>query len=370
MGLLQRTMESMVMNPDFWRGRKVFVTGHSGFKGSWLCLWLQDLGSKVTGYSLGPPTSPSLFEQAHVAENMHSIEGDVRDLDILRKCMQEAQPEIVIHLAAQSLVRYSYKNPVETYTTNIIGTVNLLEAVRETKSVRAVINVTTDKCYENTGQIWGYRENDRLGGHDPYSNSKGCAEMVSAAYRSSFFCSNDPFASSVALATARAGNVIGGGDWAKDRLIPDIVAAFSNQQNADIRHPGAVRPWQHVLEPLRGYLMLAEQLVNKGDAFAEAWNFGPLDDDTTTVDWIVTQMAERWGGQAQWQADLTRHPHEAGYLKLDISKTTSRLDWKPVLRLEDALNMIVDWAKSYKTGIDARTLTQQQIYQYQQLVQN
>ena len=345
------------------------MTGHTGFKGSWLSLWLQSLGADLTGYALKPPTKPSLFEEARVADGMTSIEGDIRDLEHFTHCMQAAKPEIVIHMAAQPLVRYSYQNPVETYGTNVMGTVNMLESVRTTPSVRSVVNITTDKCYENREWVWGYRENEPMGGFDPYSSSKGCAELVSSAYRSSFFNAADYDKHQVALATVRAGNVIGGGDWAQDRLIPDIITAFREGKPAHIRNPNAIRPWQHVLEPLRGYLMLAEKLVLEGSTYAEAWNFGPSEEDARTVGWIVDQMANRWGEDAKWTLDTDEHPHEAGYLKLDISKVSGRLHWSPMLRLGDALNMIVDWSKQYNDGDDMRALTLQQIKNYHQLIQ-
>ncbi len=363
-------MEMLVngINADFWRGRKVFLTGHTGFKGSWLSLWLQNLGAELTGYALKPPTHPSLFEEARLAEGMTSIEGDIRELEFFRESMLAAQPEIVIHMAAQPLVRYSYQNPVETYATNVMGTVHMLEAVRATPSVRAVVNITTDKCYENREWVWGYRENDPMGGYDPYSNSKGCAELVSAAYRSSFFNSNDYAKHGVALATVRAGNVIGGGDWAQDRLIPDIIAAFESDNPVHIRNPHAIRPWQHVLEPLHGYLMLAEKLVNEGMGYAEGWNFGPNDEDAKPVGWIVAEMASRWGGGAEWTIDSAEHPHEAGYLKLDISKVRTRLGWEPTLRLSDSLSLVVDWAHARMAGGDVRNITREQIQQYQERV--
>jgi len=353
------------MTPEFWFGKRVFMTGHTGFKGSWLSLWLQSLGVELTGYALKPKTNLSMFEEARVAEKMTSIEGDIRDLDFLSQSMQAAQPEIVIHMAAQSLVRYSYQKPVETYATNVMGTVHMLEAVRASPSVRAVINVTTDKCYENREWVWGYRENDPIGGYDPYSNSKGCSEMVSAAYRSSFFNLKDYAQHQVALASVRAGNVIGGGDWAKDRLIPDIIAAFEQGKTVNIRNPYAIRPWQHVLEPLRGYLMLAEKLVQEGPAFAESWNFGPNDEDAKPVDWIVEQMVTLWGESAQWQIDVGEHPHEAGHLKLDTSKARTRLNCTPALSLKEALRMIVDWSQARQAGNDMRGHTLAQIGSYQ-----
>lgn len=358
------------MNAAFWRGRKVFLTGHTGFNGGWLSLWLQLMGAEVTGYALSPPTRPSLFESAAVAEGMISIIGDLRDLECLRKSMQAAQPEIVIHMAAQPLVRYSYQKPVETYATNVMGTVHMLEAVRATSSVRAVVNITTDKCYENREWVWGYRENDPMGGYDPYSSSKGCAELVSAAYRSSFFNPSDYAKHGVALATVRAGNVIGGGDWAQDRLIPDIIGAFEKGLPVQIRNPHAVRPWQHVLEPLRGYLMLAERMINDGVKFSEGWNFGPNDDDLKPVVWIVEEIARRWNDNAKWTINSGDHPHEAGYLKLDISKARTNLNWKPLLKLPDSLGLVVDWAKAHHAGRDVRDITLNQILQYQQITQS
>jgi CDP-glucose 4,6-dehydratase len=358
------------MNAKFWQGKRVFLTGHTGFKGGWLSLWLQQSGAEVTGYALQPPSQPNLFEVAGVGRDMHSIIGDVRDADRLKRAMFGARPEVVFHMAAQPLVRYSYQNPVETYSTNVMGTVHLLEAVRNTPGVKAVVNITTDKCYENREWVWGYRENEPMGGYDPYSNSKGCAELVSSAYRSSFFNANSHAQHGVALATARAGNVIGGGDWAQDRLIPDILAAFEQGKLVDIRNPHAIRPWQHVMEPLRGYLTLAERLFEQGPSFAEGWNFGPNDEDAMPVGWIVEQMAALWGNGAQWQTDTGEHPHEANYLKLDISKARSRLDWHPALRLNDALKLTIDWSRQRQAGADIRTLTLAQIQAYQTLTEN
>jgi CDP-glucose 4,6-dehydratase len=355
------------MNPAFWQGKRVLLTGHTGFKGSWLSLWLQSLGAQVVGYALAPPTQPSLFEMADVAQGMASIIGDIRDMATLQAVFAEHQPEIVIHMAAQPLVRYSYQNPVETYSTNVMGTVHLLEAVRNTPGVKAVVNITTDKCYENKEWVWGYRENEPMGGFDPYSNSKGCAELVNAAYRSSFFNAHNYAQHGVATATVRAGNVIGGGDWAQDRLIPDILAAFEQGRKVDIRNPHAIRPWQHVMEPLRGYLTLAEQMFEHGPSFGEAWNFGPNDEDAKPVGWIVEQMAALWGADAQWQVDNGEHPHEAHYLKLDISKARSRLDWHPALRLKDALALIIDWSKQRQNGANMRQLTLAQLQAYQAL---
>jgi CDP-glucose 4,6-dehydratase len=360
-------VEGLVMNAAFWRGRKVFLTGHTGFKGSWLSLWLQSMGAEITGFSLLPPTNPSLFEAANVAYGMTSIIGDVRDLAALQIALKGCQPEIVIHMAAQPLVRYSYQNPVQTYATNVMGTVHLLESVRATTGVKAVINITTDKCYENREWVWGYRENDPMGGHDPYSNSKGCAELVSAAYRSSFFNANNYAQHGLALATARAGNVIGGGDWALDRLIPDILAAFDNGRVVKIRNPHALRPWQHVLEPLRGYLTLAERLYEQGPNYAEGWNFGPNEEDAKSVKWIVQQLASMWGKTAKWELDLGDQPHEATYLKLDTSKARSQLGWYPALQLDGALKLTVNWYKQWSACADIRKLTLDQIKAYQAL---
>ena len=350
------------MNASFWRGKRVFLTGHTGFKGSWISLWLQSLGAELTGFALAPPTHPSLFEEAKVADGMTSILGDVRDLAALQASLHKAQPEIVIHMAAQPLVRYSYQNPVETYAVNVMGTVHLLEAVRHTPSVKAVVNVTTDKCYENKEWHWGYREDEPMGGFDPYSNSKGCSELVTRAYRQSFFQTGT---SKVALASARAGNVIGGGDWALDRLIPDTVTAFEQGKPVVIRNPHAIRPWQHVLEPLCGYLTLAEHLYINGTSCAEAWNFGPNEIDAKPVGWIVENLAALWGADAQWQIDSGDHPHEAHYLKLDISKARSRLDWHPKLHLIEALKLIVQWQRQRQSGAPIRQFTLDQINSYQ-----
>lgn len=353
------------MNANFWSGKRVLLTGHTGFKGSWLSLWLQSMGAQVTGYALAPPTAPNLFELAEVGQHMYSIIGDIRDLANLQAVFLDARPEIVFHMAAQPLVRYSYQNPVETYSTNVMGTVHLLEAVRQATGVKAVVNITTDKCYENREWIWGYRESETLGGFDPYSNSKACAELVSAAYRSSFFNVETSGQCGVAIATARAGNVIGGGDWAQDRLVPDIISAFERGDTVRIRNPNAIRPWQHVMEPLSGYLSLAERLYDDGPGFAEGWNFGPNVEDAKPVNWIVEKMAALWGVQAKWEIDGGEHPHEAHYLKLDISKAGSRLNWYPALRLQDALALTVDWSRQRRAGVNVRLLTLAQLQAYQ-----
>ena len=352
------------MNAAFWKGKRVLLTGHTGFKGGWLSLWLQSKGAEVTGYALAPPTERNLFEVAGVGAGMTSVIGDIRDLDKLRAVFQRHRPEVVIHMAAQPLVRYSYVEPHETYSTNVMGTVNLLEAIRGAGSVRSVVNVTSDKCYENREWAWGYRENEAMGGFDPYSSSKGCAELVTAAYRSSFFNPARHSEHGVALGSGRAGNVIGGGDWAADRLIPDILRAIEADQPVHIRNPGAIRPWQHVLEPLAGYLTLAQHLWDGGAAFAEGWNLGPRDEDARPVQWIVEQLVARWGRGARWQLDGATHPHEANFLKLDISKARARLGWQPRWRLGDALGHIVSWHQAWLDGQDVRALCLQQIAHY------
>ncbi len=347
------------MTADFWFGKRVFLTGHTGFKGGWLSIWLQSMGAEVTGYALSPNTTPNLFEVANVAQGMASIIADIRDLPLLQSSMKAARPDIVIHMAAQPLVRLSYAKPVETYAINVMGTVHLLESVRQTPSVKAVVVVTTDKCYENKEWPWGYRENEPMGGHDPYSNSKGCAELVTAAYRSSFFQHHG-----VPVATARAGNVIGGGDWAADRLVPDILRAFEQNQPVIVRNPQAIRPWQHVLEPLSGYLSLAEFLYTDGQDYAEGWNFGPKDDEVHTVQWIVESLANSWGGGASWQQDDRVNPHEANYLKLDISKAKTRMNWQPLWSLDAALGSITNWHHAWLRHENMNQLCLAQIHEY------
>ncbi|PPK73734.1 CDP-glucose 4,6-dehydratase [Methylobacter tundripaludum] len=363
MGRRKGAVENMV-SPSFWANRVVLLTGHTGFKGSWFSLWLQAMGARVIGYALAAPTHPSLFDAANVAEGMVSIESDIRDFAALSAVFAKYQPEIVIHMAAQPLVRYSYANPIETYSTNVMGTVHLLEAARLTSSVRAIVSVTSDKCYENREWVWGYRENEPMGGYDPYSNSKGCAELVASAYRSSYFNPGNFTDHRVALASARAGNVIGGGDWAEDRLIPDIMRAITQGKPVNIRNPHAIRPWQHVLEPLSGYLLLAQKLYEEGAAYAEGWNFGPNDEDSKPVQWIVDSLTKSWGEDASWVLDQGDHPHEAHYLKLDCSKAKARLDWRSKWRLEDALAAIIDWHRAYRDGKDMHELTLRQIRAY------
>lgn len=347
------------MNPDFWRGKRVFLTGHTGFKGGWLSLWLQSLDAEVCGLALAPPSEPSLFHIAKVGEAMSSVIDDIRSLETVHGSMASFRPDIIIHMAAQPLVRLSYSEPVETYATNVMGTVHVLEAARRVDSVRCIVNVTTDKCYDNREWAWGYREDEPMGGHDPYSNSKGCSELVTSAYRRSFFQK-----AGVMLASARAGNVIGGGDWAADRLVPDILRAFERREPVLIRNPNSTRPWQHVLEPLAGYLNLAEHLWNEGQAFAEGWNFGPQDDDARSVQWIVDRMAQAWGQGAGWRIDAGEHPHEAHYLKLDISKARHRLDWRPRWSLETALANITKWHQAWLAKEDMRAVCLEQIRQY------
>ncbi len=351
------------MNSEFWRGRRVLVTGHTGFKGSWLSLWLQSLGANLQGIALPPPTDPALFDFARVAEGMEHNIADIRDFALMRKLLDDFKPEVIFHMAAQPLVRQSYQNPIETYETNVMGTVNLLEASRHCGSVKAVVNITSDKCYENLGIVRGYRENERLGGHDPYSSSKACAELVSAAYRLSFL-TND----GIAMATARAGNVIGGGDWACDRLVPDTLRALEMSQSVQIRNPNAVRPWQHVLEPLSGYLLLAEKLYLEGHEFADGWNFGPNDDDARSVSWVVEHLCENWGTDASWTNQPGDHPHEAKYLKLDISKARKHLKWVPRWSLKDALSQVIDWHKAFLRDEDMQLKTLEQIRTYSTLI--
>lgn len=346
------------MDRTFWRGRRVLLTGHTGFKGSWLALWLAELGARVTGFAL-PPEGRNLFEEAQVARGIASIEGDLRDPAALGRAVGESDPEIVFHLAAQSLVHAGYRDPIATYSTNVLGTAHLLEALRGRPALRAVVSVTSDKCYRNNEWEWGYRENDPLGGRDPYSSSKACAELVTAAYRHAYFA--EPGAAGVA--SARSGNVIGGGDWAADRLVPDLVRGFNDDRAVTIRRPDATRPWQHVLEPLRGYLHLAERLCDEPQNFAGAWNFGPVDNDNRTVRWVADRMVELWGDGARWQTDSAVHPPEATFLHLDCSKARWRLGWEPALPLDEALEWLVAWyrADSGKT----RELTLAQIAEYE-----
>lgn len=367
MGERLRSMEGLVRM--HWQGKRVFLTGHTGFKGSWLSLWLQQLGADLCGFSLGPPTNPNLFEAACIARQMKSLTGDIRDLAALSLAMVEHRPEIVIHLAAQPLVRQSYEDPIETYSTNVMGTVNVLEAVRRTDSVRAVVVITTDKCYENVNWEWAYREIDRLGGHDPYSNSKACAELVVSAFRDSYFHPERYSQHGVAIASTRAGNVIGGGDWADDRLVPDIMRALLSNEYVRIRNPHAIRPWQHVLEPLRGYLKLCECLYEIGPGYGEAWNFGPEYSDAAPVLKIVECIGEMWGKGARWKVDEGEHPHEAQMLKLEWSKAAARLKWRPALTLRNALRMTTDWYRAWANNAEMRRFTEEQLEAYRSIVE-
>jgi CDP-glucose 4,6-dehydratase len=326
---------------NFWKNKKVFLTGHTGFKGSWMAIWLSHLGAEVKGYSLEPPTNPSLFVEAKVKSLIESEINDIRDYTKLSLSIKNFSPDIIIHMAAQPLVRASYKNPLETYETNVMGTANILHAAIESRTIKAIVNITTDKCYENREIDIAYKENDPMGGFDPYSSSKGCAELVTSAYRESFLKNKN-----IGIASVRAGNVIGGGDWAEDRLIPDILKAFESNKSVVIRNPQATRPWQHVLEPLSGYLMLAEKLYNSPSKFSEGWNFGPNYQDVKPVGSILEYMTKLWPGSS-WQLDKSENPHEANLLKLDISKAKSKLQWKPVWSLETALNKIVKWHTSW-----------------------
>lgn len=344
----------------FWRGKRVFITGHTGFKGSWLSLYLQLLGADVKGYALDPVGETCLFQVADVEAGMASEIGNILDGEQLSISMRQFEPDVLIHMAAQPLVRLSYREPALTYATNVMGTVNVLEAARNCPKLKAIVNVTTDKCYENREWPWPYRETEAMGGHDPYSSSKGCAELVNSAYQRSFFNTED----SAWLASVRAGNVIGGGDAAEDRLIPDILRSFKANEALIVRYPDAIRPWQHVLEPLTGYLVLAQALYEKGSEFAEGWNFGPNAESVKPVRWIVDFMAENWGEDASWQHDGSEQLHEAGLLKLDISKATSRLDWEPKLTLGEALDRIVEWEKAFEHGQNMKYVTQEQIKKY------
>jgi CDP-glucose 4,6-dehydratase len=361
-------VEGLGMSEDFWQGKTVLITGHTGFKGSWLSLWLQKKGANVVGYSLAPPSNPSLFQLADVGRLMVSLHGDIKDLAFLKRVFEDHKPQIVIHMAAQSLVRCSYQDPVETFHTNVMGTVNLLEAVRHCETVHVALIITSDKCYENKEWFWGYRENDRLGGHDPYSCSKGCSELISSAYRRSFLTSKNGSGKNVAMATARAGNVIGGGDWAADRLIPDIIRATMENRAVVLRYPAAIRPWQHVLEPLNGYLMLVEKLWQEEDQrFSGAWNFGPNENDARPVSCLVNHFTKQLGGGASWSSDSAEQPHEATYLKLDCSKAKALLGWAPRLDLDKAIEWTAEWYRVYLQKRPIFKVTEKQISLFENL---
>jgi CDP-glucose 4,6-dehydratase len=358
-------MEEMVSS---WRGRRVFITGHTGFKGGWLALWLASRGAQIRGYALDPAEGPSLFTAASVAAVLDDVRGDIRDYDSLKHSMAEFQPEVIFHLAAQPLVRRSYADPLGTYATNVMGTAHTLEAARETGSVRCVVCITTDKCYENREWVWPYRENDALGGYDPYSSSKACAEIVSSAYRTSFFPVDRKKERWVGIATARAGNVIGGGDWSEDRLIPDLVRGFLARKPVLIRRPKSIRPWQHVLDPLHGYVRLAEEMLAERVQFASSFNFGPTAEDAWPVERIATKLAYLWGDGASWQRDAKAGVHEAHYLRLDSSRARTELGWQPKLEIESALEWTVSWYRTWRDGGNMLTKTRDQIAKYEQLL--
>ncbi len=355
------------MNKDFWNKKKILVTGHTGFKGSWLSLWLQKLNSNVIGFSKSIPTNPSLFELANIENGMTSIIGNVCDYDELEKTIKEYKPEIVIHMAAQAILRESYSNPIETYATNVMGTVNLLESIRKIGNVKVILNVTTDKCYEPNESSKGHLETDRLGGYDPYSNSKACSELVTASFRNSFFNPKEYQKHGVSLASCRAGNVIGGGDWGKDRLIPDIMRGILNNEVIKIRNPNSIRPWQHVLDPLNGYLTLMEKLWSSGSEFSEGWNFGSAENNDKPVKWIVKKLTEQYSKDIRSDIDNSANPHEENYLRLNCTKANSRLDWMPKLNLEQGLEWITEWYKQYEQNNNMRAITEQQIEKFQKL---
>ena len=347
-----------MVDQNFWQGKRVFVTGHTGFKGSWLSLWLNSLGAIVKGYALNPPTNPSLFIEAKVDSIVDSQIGDIRNKNSLFESMTTFNPDILIHMAAQPLVRYSYAAPIETYEVNVIGTAKVLEVARSCVHLKAIVNITTDKCYENDGRSEGYKEDDKMGGYDPYSSSKGCAEIVASAYRRSFLQDQG-----IGLSSVRAGNVIGGGDWANDRLIPDILRSFEKNEPVIIRNPKATRPWQHVLEPLSGYLVLAQKMYRDQNKYAEGWNFGPNEQDVKSVDWILNKMIAKWPNSS-WELDSSSNPHEANFLQLDISKAESKLGWKPIWELSHTLEKIIDWHQAWINKEDMQTVCLSEIKAY------
>ena len=356
------------MNKDFWSKKKILLTGHTGFKGSWLSLWLQKLNSNVIGFSKSIPTNPSLFQLANIEDGMTSIIGDVCDYDKLEEVIKEYKPEIVIHMAAQAILRESHSNPVETYATNVMGTVNLLESIRKAGNVKVILNVTTDKCYEPNESSKGHLETDRLGGYDPYSNSKACSELVTASFRDSFFNPKEYHKHGTSLASCRAGNVIGGGDWAKDRLIPDIMKGILNNEIIKIRNPNSIRPWQYVLDPLNGYLILVEKLWSSGSEFSEGWNFGPEENNEKPVKWIVEKLTKQWSKDIKWDIDNNINLHEENYLRLNCIKANSRLGWMPKLNLEQGLEWIIEWYRQYKKNNNMKDITEQQIEKFQKLL--
>lgn len=356
-------VEKEIINSSFWKNKKVFLTGHTGFKGAWLSLWLKTLGAEVCGYSLKPPSKPSMFELLNISSEIESIESNIQDLNKLKEVFKNFKPEIVIHMAAQSLVRKSYKDPVETYATNVMGTLNVFEAIKSTNSVQVVLNITSDKCYENLEKNTGYSESDPMGGYDPYSSSKGCAELLTSAYRRSYFgqCNN----SNVTLASARAGNVIGGGDFALDRLIPDIVRSILSNEELLIRNPNAIRPWQHVLEPLSGYITLIQKLWDKKNDFTEGWNFGPEESDVKSVEWIINEFSKNWDKKINWKKESNNQLHEAQILKLDCTKAKTKLGWYPQLKIEEGIQITAEWYKAFIRKDNLKDLTLGQIKAYE-----
>jgi CDP-glucose 4,6-dehydratase len=359
-------MEGLEVNKDFWIGRRVLITGHTGFKGSWLSIWMQSLGAEVIGVSLDPPTSPSLYIKANVGKNMVSLRENISNGEAIKKIFKKYKPEIVFHLAAQPLVRYSYKDPVETYETNVMGTLHVLEGIRCIDSVRAAVFVTSDKCYENNELETSYIESSPMGGFDPYSSSKGAAELLISSYRNSYFPLNQYSEHKTAIASARAGNVIGGGDWAQDRLIPDLINSLQDRKNIIIRYPNAIRPWQHVLEPLSGYILLCEALIENGPQFSEGWNFGPDNSGNISVEAIVKKLCELWGSESEWNIDKREKFHEANLLKLDCSKANQRLDWNPRWSVDEALSKVVEWNRTSQK-IGTKEICLQQIEEYMAL---
>ncbi len=357
----------MGIDNNFWKNKKIFITGHTGFKGSWLSLWLQSLGADLTGYSLEPNTEPNLYDVAGVENGMKSIIGDITTYEKLNEAIMSAKPEIVFHMAAQPLVRYSYENTIETFSTNVLGTVNLLESIRYLDSVKAVVNITTDKCYENKEWVWSYRENEPMGGHDPYSSSKGCAELVTSSFRRSFFSKDTYDLHGVALASVRAGNVIGGGDWSEDRLLPDLFKSINNNKSIKIRNPDSVRPWQHVLEPLSGYIQLAQKLFNDGMKYAEAWNFGPESSDMISVLDVIKKIDQYISKEVKWEIDSEKNVHEANLLMLDISKVKKQLKWKPLMTIDESLKRTAEWEEAFNNKQNMRDFTLNQIDRYQAL---
>ena len=355
------------MNSDFWKNKKILLTGHTGFKGSWLSIWLKKLGVELIGFSKDIPTKPSIFELAKVSEGMTSIIGDINDFSLIQKVIEKNKPEIVIHMAAQSLVRRSYENPIETFATNVMGTANLLQSINTTKNTKVVINVTSDKCYENSGAETIFSEDSPMGGYDPYSSSKGCAELVTSSFRNSFFNAKEFDDHKLSLSTVRAGNVIGGGDWAKDRLIPDIINSISNRTPVRIRNIKSIRPWQFVLEPIHGYLLLVEKMWNNGKNFSESWNFGPEESECESVEWILKKISDECDDKFSWEYDIENNPHEAKILKLDCTKAKKRLGWNTKLNTDEAIKWTINWYQEYFKRSDMKACTENQIDQFTSL---